>query len=738
MESASVSYAVHLGFWTNWSHGKIMGATVTLTRANGGLLIATLAIFIGMVGKSFWRLGCFCLHRYFSSADRQDGLYHQRQAILRNSDTAQDGAWRLLMSLLAWRSGRRATRPLLRLLPILIYALVVSAAFGIASIFSANVTTETLNEVLLKSERCGPLNENMVQNSTKQLTELYPYYTQRASQFLNYGLQCYTNSTSTDGCNLYIRPQLPFKATRDATCPFKDNICKLENENLILDTGYLDSLDHLGINSAPNERFQLRFVQHCAPLKTEGYTEDFNDTNFGPVRRMLYGPQTPLPGFNGTRWSYEVATNNSYIPTDGTLSSGTQRYEYTLGLFSPGVNKWMPIPALLRDDADVFNVYLSAPRVHFSAPIDDPLFAAHVRMGDLGNVDTGEDLASYTSDEPIAPMSCAVQMQYCNPNKPEGSRCEPLRGMSDPRSTSEVQKVFGDGSHFEVIKHANKMWTGSVYFINNLVSFVGASALRARLGLAYGYSGPLPSTQWHLEAEHWFKGTLASIQDAFVAAASGQPASLAPFLDAPAPNATISQSLCRNQKIVSTNYMSFNVLGVSLVFLLGSLIILCDTALEPTVSWFQRRRYRAHQLKTTFYPDEAHPLYAALEWSHTSTLQLQRLAHEEAGWGTWSACDGDTPVTLPGQRLGALNLGNVRHPVLKVGRPGSAQGQEEGDMMVAGRAWGVRRTDTGVETLVEGEGEGYKRVGEEDGEDESLIDVRVMFESQSNLSSRHA
>lgn len=45
------NYEIKLGFWTNWSDGKILGATMTLTRQNGGYLIAFLAIFVGMAGK---------------------------------------------------------------------------------------------------------------------------------------------------------------------------------------------------------------------------------------------------------------------------------------------------------------------------------------------------------------------------------------------------------------------------------------------------------------------------------------------------------------------------------------------------------------------------------------------------------------------------------------------------------------------------------------------------------------
>lgn len=282
--------------------------------------------------SSFWRLICFMLHRYFSSSISQDGLYHQRQAILRNSDTAQDGAWRMLMSLCAWHSGRRASRPILRLLPIIVLASAISFAFGVASIFSSHVTTDTANEVLLKGTRCGTLNSDQVDDLTKYLAEFQPYTSERANQFLNYGMQCYTNTSSSDGCNLYIKPQLPLKSGRGVACPFKEGICKLEADNLELDTGYLNSLEHLGINLSPSERFEFRMVHQCAPIKTEGYTEQFNDSHVGPVMRYLYGENLLTDAINnGTRWTYEVPVNNTYVPVDGTPSVGVPRREYSLG-----------------------------------------------------------------------------------------------------------------------------------------------------------------------------------------------------------------------------------------------------------------------------------------------------------------------------------------------------------------------------------------------------------------------
>jgi hypothetical protein len=204
---SSNSYTMHLGFRTNWSYGAVKGGTITLTTRNGGFLIAFLAIYVGMVGKTFWRLGCFALHRYLSTTAPRDGLYHQRQAILRNSDTAQDGAWRLLMSMLAWR--KRARRPVLRLLPIILAAFLLAATFGVASIFSSNVTADTVNEVLLTGDRCGVLSRVKPNNVLTVYALFKLYYAQLISKLLNYGSRCYFNSSileDIDGCNLYNTP----------------------------------------------------------------------------------------------------------------------------------------------------------------------------------------------------------------------------------------------------------------------------------------------------------------------------------------------------------------------------------------------------------------------------------------------------------------------------------------------------------------------------------------------------
>lgn len=328
---------IHLGFWTNWSYGRVQGATITLGHQNGNLLIAFLAIFVAATGKSFWRIGCFVIHRLHSSTTPEDGLYHQRQAILRNSSSAEDGAWQLANAVWVWK--RNARRPHLRLFPIIAFALLVSGSFGIASIFSSHVTSDTGNEVLISGSNCGPLHSG-TDDVDAELTILEPYLAQGATSHLNYALQCYTDALNSEDCSQYVKPRLPITLHTNASCPFADNMCKSRSDNIILDTGYLDSHNDLGINAPPKDRFQLRFVHQCAPVVTEGFSELYNAEFYAsngslipelPVMRYYYGNITFPDADNYTGFSYEVPYNFSNMHIEGYSSAASARPDYDLG-----------------------------------------------------------------------------------------------------------------------------------------------------------------------------------------------------------------------------------------------------------------------------------------------------------------------------------------------------------------------------------------------------------------------
>ena len=272
--SHDASYDVYLGFWTNWSYGKVRGATITVSRENGSLLITFLALFVGAAGKSLWRLFCYAIHQAVSQADvLQDGFYHQRQAILRNSETSMQGAWQLFYSIIVWKRrylfigfainmptslikfSYASIRVLQRGIPIIAAAVVLSCGFGFASIFSSRVSSGSTNEVLLSGRKCGLTSQKDIllkgdkEDESAFWNESVPWAASRPLKYLSYARSCYQNFTDVGKCDYYIRPRLPLYSNRNAGCPFTSEICISQSGNIQLDTGYIDSHEDLGLNT---------------------------------------------------------------------------------------------------------------------------------------------------------------------------------------------------------------------------------------------------------------------------------------------------------------------------------------------------------------------------------------------------------------------------------------------------------------------------------------------------------
>jgi hypothetical protein len=96
------------------------------------------------------------------------------------------------------------------------------------------------------------------------------------------------------------------------------------------------------------------------------------------------------------------------------------------------------------------------------------------------------------------------------------------------------------------------------------------------------------------------------------------------------------------------------MLGIVIIIVVGGTIMILAAFLESlfliTMKWLGRK--------------DGQDMYALLEWNSNSTLQLQRLAHEQLGLGTWSRTSDDVPVTKRGEKLGIVNITDRRHPRL--------------------------------------------------------------------------
>lgn len=235
----------------------------------------------------------------------------------------------------SWR--QKAFHPYRRLIPTILFAALVYVGFGVASIFSSRVTTNTGNEVLLSGTNCGILTEENTEAYTydQYITLLAPYETQRSIAYSTYALQCYSNTSSLGdpACQYYVKPRMPFTTIRNASCPFAKEICNDAAGNLLLDSGFLDSHHDFGVNAPKKDRFQFRMVNHCAPLVTEGYSSLHDNSNNPtiPVKRYYYGERTLNSLGDKGNFTYETQVNFSSLALEGGNSRSAPLSDYTLG-----------------------------------------------------------------------------------------------------------------------------------------------------------------------------------------------------------------------------------------------------------------------------------------------------------------------------------------------------------------------------------------------------------------------
>lgn len=338
---------VYQGAWTNWSRGSIMGATLTLDRVYGNLLIAFTATFVGIVATAAWRVSCLCFHRIYSTPSPQDALHHQRQAgwyprstivvhwgrfhllitmvsVLRNSPSAASGFWTMSQLAWTWRGG--STKSLARTLPALALSALCFCLFTAAAAFSSSISSGVGNEVLLDGQGCGTVSLGVLAKVTPEtLSELQAYASRAINNAVNYAQECYSsNATGNFGCTNFIKSHLPSTMNDQAACPFQDGMCRSNQSNLLLDSGCLDSREHFGLNMPDSQRIFFRTTMHCAPLTTEGFSKNIR-TPVNNYTQYFYGPHSEKANFTwqteDINTQYTKAKDNSqeYLAADTKL-----------------------------------------------------------------------------------------------------------------------------------------------------------------------------------------------------------------------------------------------------------------------------------------------------------------------------------------------------------------------------------------------------------------------------------
>ncbi|KAI9159170.1 MFS-type efflux transporter MFS1 [Paramyrothecium foliicola] len=564
------SLPVQLGLWTNWSHGPVLGKTLTVSRTDGALIIAFVAFFVTITGSQLWRIICFFLHSAYSSPQPGDAIYNQRQAILRNSSSPISSLWEFTQVMIAWRKSTSLSFG--KLLPVSLCAAFSAGALIVASGFSSRVAFG--DEVLIDGDHCGIVSTNNAAMVDDILLRIQLYHAVTTERHAAYAQRCYMRDANEEGCNTLARKSLPITIDRSANCPFKDSLCITQNANILLDTGPLDSHWDLGVNSPPDLRFQYRRTFHCAPLTTTDYKSNITDARNRTYTRYTYGPwNIENPTFN-CNCSYAVPIdvqrpNRKLIveaASTGFKLNAINAYT-TNGSFNDAISAFTPIAEFSGIDADLDLVFLSANTVTFVEKSEDIWYRANSPVKVIASVvgDGNTTMAStfWEADEPAWPMGCVTRHQFCNPSSSQKDPCTKLGSFDDALAHAQIlfDPMSGVLNWFPGILDQS----GS---LSTLLFKQGPRTLASRFSLIKeDVQAGIAPDQWQVDVTSWFSHMLAALQLQMVTIASGPSrinSELKDFIDKPLTQE--QRRLCQSQKIRSTDYISFSIFGLLFIF----------------------------------------------------------------------------------------------------------------------------------------------------------------------------
>lgn len=98
--------------------------------------------------------------------------------------------------------------------------------------------------------------------------------------------------------------------------------------------------------------------------------------------------------------------------------------------------------------------------------------------------------------------------------------------------------------------------------------------------------------------------------------------------------------------------MNFSGLSLGLTLAIGALFLVAENLMTTIYSKWPFTHHKKNK-------------YARLEWESNGVLQLQRLAHEELGFGEWKNCDKNVPIATVPTKLATLDISDPKHPRLE-------------------------------------------------------------------------
>lgn len=642
------SQYIYKGPWINWSKGAVVGATLTLSDRDGGLLISFVATFVTIVAAQLWRILSFTSHQVRSTSEAQDGLHFQQQNVFRNATTPGSAAWIFLQQAWHWRGRSRAV--FWRTVPLATFAVFYIVLFGVLATFSSQVSESAGSLRLIHGGNCGywRINEDLSARSREGMSAYQRRMSLEAATSSNYARACYADTPAKLQCGSYPTSQLAYTTTTNASCPFASGICVYgDTAALKVETQRLNSHFDLGINTPTRHRLDLIKETTCAPLVQKrapfnGTTEATGPGTEGDVfLRYYYGN---VADFN---YTYQYNTQSMYVQMGYGI--------HTLGSVAPhSPAGWMPSDELIRDDADLSIVFIAANSMEFQTQVDDPVFGAHYAMTKGDPDDT-----FYEVDEYNVAIACAERYAACEPGT---ERCTDKTGVRQLFATA-VEQLDLNNAQLAVITRTQLALQLSTVYSQTDMRLV--ASLRAADTAAGRVQPSLPANQWEIEVKGWFETGLARLQFLLQDYATG-PSQVPEYSYVYSPDDIYSKAMCYSQLIRDTqDTKSFSILGLVIIFVIGGVLILTSMILDTVVGWVQTLTKRGLGKKEA--------------WLQDDKLQLQR----NVLGGHWDVVRG-FPVSARDDRFVRAEFSNASKSVSSsIGHQGyaSVEQREAGETM---------------------------------------------------------
>ena len=343
-------------------------------------------------------------------------------------------------------------------------------------------------------------------------------------------------------------------------------------------------------------------------------------------------------------------------------------------------------------------LWLQSSNIKYYAPVEDPWFKATSPRAVPSFLEpvfsiTLPDDRYYVADGPARVLGCTTAVNFCSSASSGERHCyEPgVKGhsLADvwPKQNDQVVMrgyvqfltYMFDGTANDPQVYCKNHTSASENTTDSILhtadTTTGLPSLKTRFTLR-GLMQPatIPANRWQEEMEYIFQTNLAATQARLVEYASGElPSNIEAYRTSCGSqieckrvcntqvcfqcsgNADLTFTKHSSQRMRSPAFYSFSVLGLFVLLSLGAFLILIGMLMESIVNLLAKIPRLAQSRRFT---------YARIEWQFGSTIQLQRLAHESVGSGTWSAAGSATPVTRSGEKLAAFDISDPQRPRL--------------------------------------------------------------------------